>query len=253
MTPKIDPASDNECFALPEFPHLRYERSLWKKGLSWVGGIDEAGRGALAGPVAAAVVILPPDASLSRRVGAALSSSKGAVQSLRGVRDSKQMTPLQRESWAPRIQEIALAWSVGFASAEEIDMLGIVPATRLAATRALESLLATSAGQSPDRQNPNPLILNLLIPDFLITDYLLLPNCPLPQTALVKGDRRSLTVAAASVLAKTARDALMREFDGEYPGYGFARHKGYCTPQHRAALAGLGMCSIHRKSFNIKT
>jgi len=248
MTPKIDPASGNECrlapacrrcsrhercFALPEFPHLRYERSLWKKGLSWVGGIDEAGRGALAGPVAAAVVILPPDASLSRRVGAALSSSKGAVQSLRGVRDSKQMTPLQRESWAPRIQEIALAWGVGFASAEEIDSLGIVPATKLAVTRALDSLS--------------------LAPDYLITDYLLLPNCPLPQTALVKGDRRSLTVAAASVLAKTARDALMREFDGEYPGYGFARHKGYGTPQHRAALAQWGMCSIHRKSFNIKT
>lgn len=223
MTPKIDPASDNECFALPEFPHLRYERSLWKKGLSWVGGIDEAGRGALAGPVAAAVVILPPDASLSRRVGAA--------QSLRGVRDSKQMTPLQRESWAPRIQEIALAWGVGFASAEEIDSLGIVPATKLAVTRALDSLS--------------------LAPDYLITDYLLLPNCPLPQTALVKGDRRSLTVAAASVLAKTARDALMREFDGEYPGYGYARHKGYGTPQHQEAIRRMGLCEIHRKSFAI--
>lgn len=218
MTPKIDPAS------LPEFPHLRYERSLWKKGLSWVGGIDEAGRGALAGPVAAAVVILPPDASLSRRAGAA--------QSLRGVRDSKQMTPLQRESWAPRIQEIALAWGVGFASAEEIDSLGIVPATKLAVTRALDSLS--------------------LAPDYLITDYLLLPNCPLPQTALVKGDRRSLSVAAASILAKTARDALMRALDSEYPGYVFARHKGYGTPQHRAALAQWGMCAIHRKSFNIK-
>ncbi len=239
MPPKIDPASDNECrlapacrrcsrhercFALPEFPHLRYERSLWKKGLSWVGGIDEAGRGALAGPVAAAVVILPPDTSLSRRVGAA--------QTLRGVRDSKQMTPLQRESWAPRIQEIALAWGVGFASNGEIDKSGILAATRLAAMRALESLSR--------------------LPDFLITDFLNLPECPLPQTALVKGDRRSLTVAAASVLAKTARDALMREFDGEYPGYGYARHKGYGTPQHRAALRKLGMCAIHRNSFAIK-
>ncbi|MBA4380477.1 MAG: ribonuclease HII [Anaerolinea sp.] len=212
MTPKIDPAS------LPEFPHLRYERSLWKKGLSWVGGIDEAGRGALAGPVAAAVVILPPDASLSR--------------TLRGVRDSKQMTPLQRESWAPRIQKIALAWGVGFASNGEIDKSGILPATRLAAMRALESLSR--------------------LPDFLITDFLNLPECPLPQTALVKGDRRSLTVAAASVLAKTARDALMREFDGEYPGYGYARHKGYGTPQHRAALRKLGICAIHRNSFAIK-
>ncbi len=240
MTPRIDPASDNECrlapacrrcsrhercFALPEFPHLRYERSLWKSGLGCVGGIDEAGRGALAGPVAAAVVILPPDASLSRRVGAA--------QTLRGVRDSKQMTPLQRKAWAPRIQEIALAWGVGFASAGEIDSLGILPATKLAVTRALDSLS--------------------LAPDYLITDYLLLPNCPLPQTALVKGDRRSLTVAAASVLAKTARDALMREFDGEYPGYGYARHKGYGTPQHQEAIRRMGLCEIHRKSFAIHT
>ncbi len=225
MTPKIDPAS------LPEFPHLRYERSLWKKGLSWVGGIDEAGRGALAGPVVAAVVILPPDASLSRRVGTVRSTY--SAQSLRGVRDSKQMTPLQRESWAPRIQEIALAWGVGFASAEEIDSLGIVPATKLAVTRALDSLS--------------------LAPDYLITDYLLLPNCPLPQTALVKGDRRSLTVAAASVLAKTARDALMRELDGKYPGYGFARHKGYGTPQHQEAIRRMGLCEIHRKSFAIHT
>ena len=252
MTPRVDPATlfvgriGNPTYLWPDFPDLKFERSLWKKGLRWIGGIDEAGRGAWAGPVSAAVVILPRELSLS---GCAIGNHS---RTLRGVRDSKQMTPLQREAWAPRIKEIALAWSVGFASAEEIDMLGIVPATRLAATRALESLLATSAGQSPDRQNPNPLILNLLIPDFLITDYLLLPDCSLPQTALVKGDRRALTVAAASVLAKTARDALMRELDGEYPGYGFARHKGYGTPQHRAALARLGMCSIHRKSFAIK-
>jgi ribonuclease HII len=227
-----------EAVTIPLFPTLEFEQALWKGGFGHIAGIDEAGRGALAGPVSAAAVILPKDAHLTR--------------TLRGVRDSKQMTPLARESWAPRIKEIALAWGVGFASAEEIDMLGIVPATRLAATRALESLLATSAGQSPDRQNPNPLILNLLIPDFLITDYLIFPEIHLPQTALVKGDRRSLGVAAASVLAKTARDALMRELDLEYPGYGFARHKGYGTPQHRAAIAQSGLCAIHRKSFAIR-
>jgi ribonuclease HII len=218
MTPRVDPATLSRRDLWPDFPDLKFERSLWKKGLRWIGGIDEAGRGAWAGPVSAAVVILPREPSLSR--------------TLRGVRDSKQMTPLQREAWAPRIKEIALAWSVGFASAEEIDTIGILPATKLAATRAIESLS--------------------LSPDYLITDYLIFPEIPLPQTALVKGDRRSLTVAAASVLAKTARDTLMRKMDSEYPEYGLARHKGYGTPQHRAALAHWGMCSIHRKSFNIK-
>jgi ribonuclease HII len=224
MTPRVDPATlfvgriGNPTYLWPDFPDLKFERSLWKKGLRWIGGIDEAGRGAWAGPVSAAVVILPPNPSLAR--------------TLSGVRDSKQMTPLQREAWALRIKEIALAWSVGFASAEEIDTIGILPATKLAATRAIESLS--------------------LSPDYLITDYLIFPEIPPPQTALVKGDRRSLSIAAASVLAKTARDALMRELDGKYPGYGFARHKGYGTPQHRAALAQWGMCPIHRKSFNIK-
>lgn len=198
------------------FPTLEFEQALWKGGFGHVAGIDEAGRGALAGPVSAAAVILPKDAHLTR--------------TLRGVRDSKQMTPLAREAWAPRIKEIALAWGVGFASAEEIDALGIVPATRLAATRAINSFS--------------------LITDYLITDYLIFPEIYLPQTALVKGDRRSLGVAAASVLAKTARDARMRDLDLEYPGYGFARHKGYGTPQHRAALARLGRCAIHRKSFS---
>ena len=208
-----------EAVTTPLFPTLEFEQALWKGGFRHIAGIDEAGRGALAGPVSAAAVILPNTPHLAR--------------TLRGVRDSKQMTPLARESWAPRIKEIALAWGVGFASAEEIDMLGIVPATKLAATRAIVSLY--------------------LKPDYLITDYLIFPEIPLPQTALVKGDRRSLSVAAASVLAKTARDARMRELDLEYPGYGFARHKGYGTPQHRAAIGRSGLCAIHRQSFNIHT
>jgi ribonuclease HII len=217
-----------EIVTTPRFPTLEFEQALWNGGFGHAAGIDEAGRGAWAGPVAAAVVILPcPEPALART--ARLSDRSEA---LRGVRDSKQMTPLAREAWAPRIKEIALAWGVGFASAEEIDMLGIVPATKLAAMRAMEFL-----SQSPDT---------------LLTDYLIFPEIHLPQTALVKGDRRSLSVAAASVLAKTARDARMRELDLEYPGYGFARHKGYGTPQHRAALAQMGLCAIHRKSFAIK-
>jgi ribonuclease HII len=197
------------------FPNLEFEQLLWNDGFTRIAGIDEAGRGAWAGPVAAAAIILPADPSLTR--------------TLNRVRDSKLMTPLARETWAPRIKEAAMGWGVGFASAEEIDTLGIVPATKLAATRALENLL----------------------PDYLITDYLIFPEINLPQTALVKGDQRSLSVAAASVLAKTARDALMRELDGRYPGFGFARHKGYGTCLHREAIKKLRRCEIHRKSFSI--
>lgn len=197
------------------FPTLEFERNLWNDGFTRIAGIDEAGRGAWAGPVAAAAVILPANPSLTL--------------SLNRVRDSKLMTPLARETWAPRIKECAVGWGVGFASAEEIDTLGIVPATKLAAMRALEDLL----------------------PDFLLTDYLIFREIELPQTALVKGDQRSLSVAAASVLAKTARDAMMRELDSQYPGYGFARHKGYGTRLHQEALKKLRRCEIHRKSFSI--
>jgi ribonuclease HII len=200
------------------FPTLAFERDLWQAGFRSVAGIDEAGRGALAGPVAAGAVILPPDPRLTR--------------TLSGVRDSKLMTPPERERWAPRIREAALAWGVGLASADEIDALGIVPATKLAAGRALETIPVSA--------------------DYLITDYLVFPEIELPQTALVKGDRLCLSVAAASVLAKTVRDDLMREMDCEYPGYGFARHKGYGTRLHFSAIHRTGMCNIHRKSFSIR-
>jgi ribonuclease HII len=197
------------------FPTLEFEQILWNGGFTRIAGIDEAGRGAWAGPVAAAAVILPANPSL--------------IHTLNRVRDSKLMTPLARETWAPRIKESAAGWGVGLASVEEIDLLGIVPATKLAAKRALENLY----------------------PDYLITDYLIFPEIDLPQTALVKGDQLSLNVAAASVLAKTARDALMRNLDGQYPGYGFARHKGYGTRLHQEALRKLKQCEIHRKSFSI--
>ncbi len=204
---------------LPEAPDLCFEQPLWGAGIEWVAGIDEAGRGALAGPVAAASVVLPPDPEM--------------IRTLHGVRDSKQMTPVQRDYWAVRIREAAVSWGVGFASAEEIDILGIVSATRLAVQRAIDTLPVS--------------------PQHLLLDYLLLPESPLPQTALIKGDCRSLSIAAASVLAKTARDALMRGLDIDYPGYGFAIHKGYGTAAHRAALAQWGACAIHRKTFRFRS
>lgn len=201
-----------------KIPTLLFEKHLWKAGFTRIAGIDEAGRGALAGPVCAAVVILPEAVQLTR--------------TLHGVRDSKQMTPAERDQWAPRIKAAAITWGVGFASAAEIDNLGIVPSTKLAAERAIEFLIPP--------------------PEALLTDALLFPDLDLPQTALIKGDQRSLSVAAASVLAKTARDLLMRENETIYPGYGFGRHKGYGTPAHRTAVQQLGLCPIHRRSFTIR-
>jgi ribonuclease HII len=196
-------------------PDLHFEQVLWEQGCLFVAGIDEAGRGALAGPVAAAAVILPANPAVSRI--------------LSGVRDSKQMTPLERQEWQQVIREQAVAWAVGMASAAEIDRCGIVPATRLAAQRALASLG--------------------LAPGHLLLDFLHLPEVDLPQTALVKGDQRSLSIAAASVLAKTARDATMLALEAQYPGYSLARHKGYGTAVHCQALQRLGPSPVHRLTF----
>ena len=201
-------------------PNTFFESNFWDSGLCHVAGLDEAGRGALAGPVAVGAVILPNHPALLSRT-------------LAGVRDSKQMTPLERESLAPRLQEVALTWSVAFASAEEIDSLGIVHATRLAALRALNEL-------SP-------------VPQYLLTDFRLeLPELDISQTALVKGDTLCLSIAAASVLAKTVRDQLMRELDQHYQGYGLGKHKGYGTQAHRSAMERLGVSPVHRKTFQIK-
>lgn len=201
------------------FPDLSFEEKLWADGYKHVAGIDEAGRGALAGPVVAAAVILPID--------------NGLCQKLYGVRDSKLMSSLARQKWAIIIKEIAMDFGVGFASNHEIDEIGILPATHLAVRRALKCFS--------------------LSPDHLLTDYLFLKTVPIPQTPLVKGDMRCLSIAAASILAKTSRDDLMCELDAEYPGYGFMKHKGYGTQYHRSALRENGPSSIHRLSFRFKT
>lgn len=209
MARHFDPAD------IPETPGLLFESRLWARGYPRVAGLDEAGRGAWAGPVAAGAVILPPTPEITTQ--------------LNRVRDSKQMTALQRAFWAEEIKARALAWGVGFATSEEVDQMGIVPATRLAMERAVAAL-----GEAPQH---------------LLIDALRLPELDLPQTALVKGDARSLSIAAASVLAKTARDALMVQLDSQYPEYGFACNKGYGTPAHWSALQSAGPCPVHRFSF----
>ncbi len=196
-------------------PDLRYETPFWKADQTLICGIDEAGRGALAGAVFAAAVVLHPDEQM--------------LSSLSGVRDSKQMTSLQREFWKEKIKESALTWGVGKSTCQEIDALGILPSTRLAMQRAIEALT--------------------IQPVHLLIDAVILHQVDIPQTALIKGDVYCLSIACASVLAKTARDHEMITLDTLHPQYGFARHKGYATLQHRTALQNHGVCPIHRRSY----
>jgi len=152
---------------------------------------------------------------------------------LSGVHDSKLLTHPKRTQLAPVIKSTAITWGIGFASAEEIDSVGIVTAGRLAALRAIEMLK--------------------IIPDYLLTDFRLdLPEIGISQTSIVKGDQRSLSIASASILAKTSRDELMMEIDSQYPEYGLSRHKGYGTQRHTKQIKKIGTSPIHRKTFKIK-
>lgn len=195
-------------------PNNNEEIALLGQGYSLVAGLDEAGRGPVAGPVVAGVVILPR--SLTGRW-------------VQDIRDSKVMTRTQREDVFAHLDKEALGFQSGAASALEIDELGIVPATRLAMTRALNSLA--------------------LMPQFLLLDAFPLPGIDIPQSAIIKGDATCLSIAAASVVAKVTRDRMMAEMDVQFPGYGFAKHKGYGTSEHMRSLEELGPCPIHRYSF----
>jgi len=199
----------------PCLPNMEYESALWREGSTLVAGLDEAGRGAWAGPVYAAAVILPNDVRVK--------------QILHGVNDSKKLSAKQRQRWKGCIQSASIAWAVASASAQEVDEMGIVPASCTAMTRALDQLHYH--------------------PTYLLIDYVKLPDCDLPQISLPKGDAISLSIAAASILAKTARDEYMIRLDEQYPQYGFARHKGYGTVLHRTALQENGVCPLHRMSF----
>jgi ribonuclease HII len=197
-------------------PSLDYENAAWSAGYRRVAGLDEAGRGAWAGPVvAAAVILMPGDPELAR--------------DLAGVRDSKLLSATRREMLIDVIYARAAAVGVGAATPDVIDGRGIVAATREAMGLAVQSLS--------------------LAPDYLLIDHLALPDLPLPQVNLPKGDALILSVAAASIVAKVSRDRMMVDFDDQFPGYGFAQHKGYGTAAHQAALASLGPCPIHRFSF----
>ena len=192
-------------------PDFAEERILWSRGYRHVAGIDEVGRGCLAGPVTSAAVILPPD------------------WQPRGLRDSKLLKPEERRRLDVEIRRHAVAWSIAFVSPELIDRINILQATLLASTLAAARLQVR--------------------PDALLLDAVSLPEVRVHQRVLVSADRLCASVAAASVIAKVARDRLMGEYDEMYPGYDFAENKGYAAPEHRAGLASLGLCPIHRLSF----
>ncbi len=198
-------------------PSLTFEYKLRDSGLLHIAGVDEAGRGAWAGPVVAAAVILPL-------------TEFNLANSLCDVRDSKLMTPIQRFVNYCRIQEIALSIGLGKASSDEIDRLGIIGATHQAMHRAIRALS--------------------IPPQHVLIDHLELPNLSIAQTSLSKGDREILSIAAASIIAKVVRDEIMIDLDNVYPDYGFSHHKGYGTLRHRNALLELGPTSIHRKTFS---
>jgi ribonuclease HII len=191
---------------------LRFEIELWSQGYTFVAGVDEAGMAPLAGPVVAGAVILPQN------------------YKLRGLNDSKKILDHEmREALAAQIKRDAVCWSVGFAEVEEIDRINIYHAGLLAMQRAIQGLTC--------------------LPDFVLVDARKIPQCPSPQRGIIRGDALSASIAAASIIAKTARDAHMLELDALYAGYGFASHKGYPTPEHCRALKELGALPIHRRSF----
>ncbi|MBN2104965.1 ribonuclease HII [bacterium] len=194
--------------------NLQYERNLWDQGVMHVAGIDEAGRGPLAGPVVAAAVIFPKEIFI------------------KGIRDSKQLSAQQRESLLEEINNKALSVGIGQIEAPEIDKMNILKATLEAMKKAVMSLSVS--------------------PQHLLIDGNHLPDCFIPKSAIIGGDRKCYSIAAASIVAKVTRDRLMMLYHDQYPEYGFARHKGYGTKMHIKAIQIYGHCPIHRRSFHVK-
>ena len=196
-------------------PTLDYEKQLWISGCNYVCGIDEVGRGCFAGPVVAAAVIFPKNIPL-----------------LEGVMDSKILKPRQREKMDPIIKKNAFAWSIAEVSVTKINKFGIGKATQIAFRKVVKSLKTN--------------------PDFILMDAFYIKQLNRKrQKPIIKGDQKSLSIAAASIIAKVYRDKLMKELHKKYPQYGFAKHKGYGTKFHQAAIKKYGLSRIHRKSFNL--
>lgn len=204
MAKRIDPVLLYEQMS-------EYEKEFRAKGLKLIAGMDEAGRGPLAGPVVAACVILDPE------------------RPVYGVNDSKKLSPKRRAELKAEIEEKALAIGVGIVDEKTIDEINILEATKLAMKQAVQNLG--------------------VLPEILLIDALTLKDLPIPQEGIIKGDAKSVSIAAASIIAKETRDAMLMELDQQYPEYGFASHKGYGTPQHIQAIKEYGPLPVHRRSF----
>jgi ribonuclease HII len=213
-------ASYSRATNMARVNRLFFEKGLWNQGCARVAGVDEAGRGPLAGPVYAAAVVFPSSWCKT-----------GLPRALRGLNDSKQLTPEQREYFFAAITSREdVLWQAAQKNSEEVDQLNILRATHAAMNAALAALATR--------------------PEHVLVDGLRVNSLPFPQTALVGGDARSFSIAAASVIAKVLRDRLMVEYHRVWPHYGFAEHKGYPTERHFEALAEFGPCPIHRRSFS---
>jgi ribonuclease HII len=212
-----------------------FERELYARGVLCVAGVDEVGRGPLAGPVTAAAVVLPPDFSVL------------------GVDDSKKLSEKRREALDGIIRERALAFGLAFVDNRVIDEINILEATKLTMRRAVLAaarMLAVGAvGDAARNAAGMSAVGRPAAIEHVLVDALRIPDLDLPQTAIVKGDEKSVSVAAASIVAKVARDRLMREYHALYPAYAFDRNKGYGTKAHMAAIASEGLCPLHRRSF----
>lgn len=206
---KAKPAVELEAQRIEELK--KYEKMAFDEGYQYIAGVDEVGRGPLAGPVAAAAVILPREFCLA------------------GVNDSKALSEKKRQSLVGKIKQEALAWSVAVISPGYIDQVNILNATREAMRMAIKALRP--------------------VPDFLLIDAVKIPDITINQLPIIKGDALSISIACASIIAKVERDEMMKVYDSLYPNYGFARHKGYATREHMLALQQYGPCPIHRRSF----
>lgn len=202
---------------------LSFERELWSAGKAFIAGVDEVGRGPLAGPVVTAAVILP------RELGASSAEASRLRELLLGVDDSKKLSPKQRDRLFDQIKEAAVCWAVGRREPQRIDEINILEATKEAMADAIVALPVK--------------------PDHVLIDAVSLKSLRIPQTAIIKGDARSISIAAASILAKVTRDREMVEMAKIWPGYAFESNKGYGTAAHYEGLAALGPCPIHRKTF----
>ncbi len=196
---------------MEEIDLYKYENELWSKGIKYIAGVDEVGRGPLIGPVVTACVILPSDFKLS------------------GLTDSKKLTEKKREDYYEYINEHALSVSIGIKSAQVIDEVNIYQATKLAMYDSIKNSKIT--------------------PEHVLIDAMKLEELSIPNTSIIKGDAKSISIAAASVIAKVTRDRMMQDLDKKYPQYGFSSHKGYPTKKHVEALAKYGILDEHRKTF----